>query len=397
MPLTNASLKKIKPKDKVYKVADSKGLYVEVPPGGNFRWRFKYRFMGKEKRLSLGVFPDISLKTAREKRDELRGLLAKGIDPAAQRKAHKEVRMKELSDSFELLAKEWFEQNRGKWAEEYRDKITRMLKSDVFPWIGRTPISDLTVGDLLKVLRRIEDRGAVGTAHSVLGHCKGIFAYAVITDRVERNICADLKGALKPRQQVKHFAAALTPEKLGKLLYTIDCYRGALAVRCALRLMPLVFVRPVELRRAKWADFDLKKALWSYRVTKTKVDHIVPLARQSLAILEEIQPLSGGGVYVFPSEKTGEPLSPASLLTAMRRLGIDREESTVHGFRASARTIMEEVLGFTKSHLEHQLSHKVVDPNDGAYRRTTYLKERRVLMQKWADYCDEIKGQESLI
>ena len=391
MPLTNVFIKKIKPKDKIYKITDSKGLYIEVPPSGNLRWRFKYRFMGKEKRLSLGLFPDISLKLAREKRDELRTLLAKGFDPSAQRKAQKAVRMRELSNSFELLAKEWFEQNQNKWVEEYQDKIKRTLKKDVFPWIGKIPVSHLTVGDLLKVLRRIESRGAVGTAHSVLGHCKGIFTYALITERVEKNICADLKGVLKPRREVKHFAAALTPAKLGKLLYTIDCHHGSLSVRCALRLIPLVFVRPVELRRAKWVDFDLKNALWSYRVTKTKIDHIVPLARQSLAILEEIYPWSGEGTYVFPSDKTGEPLSPASLLTAMRRLGISREESTVHGFRASARTIMEEVLGFTKSHLEHQLAHKVVDPNDGAYRRTTYLKERRILMQKWADYCDEIK------
>ncbi len=305
----------------------------------------KYRFDGKEKLLSLGVYPDVGLKEARDKRDEACKLLAAGIEPGARRKAHKSTRADRATNSFEVVAREWIAEHSPSWAKGHADKIIQRLEWDVFPWIGDRPIADITAPELLTVVKRIKDRGALETAHRALGNCGRVFRYAVQTGRAERDPSDDLRGALPPVRG-EHFAVVTEPKAVGALLRTLDSYQGSFTVACALRLAPLVFVRPGELRKAEWADIDLDAAEWRYTVTKTNTAHIVPLAIQAVAILKELQPLTGRSPFVFPGARSStRPMSDNAILGAMRRLGIAKDEMSGHGFRAMSRTILDEVLG----------------------------------------------------
>lgn len=397
--LTNTTCKNAKLRDKAYKLSDEKGLYLEVMPNGSKYFRLKYRCGGKEKRLALGVYPETTLKEARDKRDEARKLLTQGVDPGEQRKAMKAAAADSAANSFEVVAREWFAKHAPTWAENHGDRVIRRLERDIFPWIGSRPVGEIKAPELLAVLRRIESRGALETAHRALQNCGQVFRYALATGRADRDPSGDLKGALPP---VKggHFAAVTEPVKIGELLRAIDAYEGTLPVRCALRLAPLVFVRPGELRQAEWAHIDLEAEEWRYRVTKTGTDHVVPLSRQAVDILQELYPLTGRGRYVFPSARTpngSRPLSDVALLAALRRMGIDKETASVHGFRALARTVLDEVLGFRPDFIEHQLAHAVRDPNGRAYNRTAHLAERQKMMQAWADYLDGLKSGAKVI
>lgn len=388
MPLTNTTIRNAKPSDKIKKMFDGGGLYLEVAPGGGKWWRLKYRFDGKEKRISLGVYPSISLKEARERRDTARKLLANEIDPSEHRKARKAATVERSANSFEVVAREWFDKYSLNWSANHANRIIRRMERDIFPWLGGKPITDITATQLLEVIRRIEQRGALETAHRALGNCGQVFRYAVATGRAVRDPSGDLRGALPPVKG-KHFAAITEPEKVAEILNAFDSYEGTLTVRCALRLAPLVFVRPGELRQAEWADINLDTAEWRYTITKTSTQHIVPLSSQAVEILRELQPLTGRGRYVFPGARSAaRPMSDNAILAAMRSMGISKEEMSGHGFRAMARTILDEVLGFRPDYIEHQLAHAVRDPNGRAYNRTAHLPERRKMMQKWADYLD---------
>lgn len=397
MALTDTAIRNAKPGDKTIKLFDERGLYLEVSPAGGKWWRLKYRFDGKEKRLSLGVYPDVSLKDARERRDAARKLLADGTDPSENRKAQKSARADRAANSFEVVAREWYAKYSATWAKDHGNRILRRFERDIFPWIGGRPIAEITAPELLAVVRRIEDRGALETAHRALGNCGQVFRYAVATGRAERDPSGDLRGALPPVKG-EHFAATTDPKRVGEILRALDGYQGTLTVRCALRLAPLVFVRPGELRKAEWTDIDLDAAEWRYTVTKTNTPHIVPLSRQAVAILRELQPLTGRGQFVFPGARSnGRPMSDNAILAAMRRMGIGKEEMSGHGFRAVARTILDEVLGVRPDYIEHQLAHAVRDPNGRAYNRTAHLPERRKMMQQWADYLDKLKAGAEII
>lgn len=392
MPLTDTKIRNAKPTDKVQKLFDGGGLYLEVARSGGKWWRLKYRYGGKEKRLSLGVYPEISLRDARERRDDAKKLLANDIDPSEARRAKKAAKVEQSLNSFESVAREWHNKYLPTWTEKHADTIIRRLELNIFPWLGNKPISDINAPQLLQAIRRIEERGALETAHRVLSCCGQVFRYAIATGRAERDPSGDLRGALPPVKSKKHFAAVTEPDQIAAVLRAIDGYEGTLTVRCALRLAPLVFVRPGELRKAEWADIDLDAAEWRYIVTKTDTPHIVPLARQSVAILREMKPLTGQSRYVFPSARsTSRPMSDNAILAAMRRMGIGKDEMSGHGFRAMARTILDEILGFRPDYIEHQLAHAVRDPNGRAYNRTAHLPERRQMMQDWADYLEQLK------
>jgi len=391
MPLTDTAIRNAKPGDKAIRLFDGGGLYLEVSPTGGKWWRLKYRFDRKEKRLSLGVYPDVSLKDARERRGDARKLLADSIDPSANRKAVKSARTERAENSFEVVTREWYAKHSPNWAVHHGDRIIRRFERDIFPWIGGRPIAEISAPELLAVIRRIESRGALETAHRALGNCGQVFRYAVATGRAARDPSADLRGALPPVKG-EHFAAITDPKRASELLRALDGYQGTLTVQCALRLAPLVFVRPGELRRAEWADIDLDAAEWRYTVTKTDTPHIVPLSTQAVAILRDLHALTGSGRFVFPGARSkGKPMSDNAILAALRRMEIAKDEMSGHGFRAMARTILDEVLGVRPDLIEHQLAHAVRDPNGRAYNRTAHLPERRKMMQQWADYLDKLK------
>ncbi|HKB59530.1 MAG TPA: integrase arm-type DNA-binding domain-containing protein [Gallionellaceae bacterium] len=399
MPLTDTAIRNAKPAEKPVRMFDGGGLYLEVAPSGGKWWRLKYRIDGKEKRLSLGVYPDISLKDARERRDEARKLIANGVDPSENRKAAKSARIERAGNSFEVVAREWYAKNAPTWAENHGMRIIQRLERDIFPWLGGRPIAEISAPELLKVLRRIEDRGAVETAHRALQNCGQVFRYAIATGRAERDPSPDLKGALPPVKETHH-AAITTPKEIGALMRAIDDYKGQFVTRCALRLAPLFFVRPGELRRAEWAEFDLDKAEWNIPGERMKMrePHLVPLCAQAVAILRELHAVTGGGKYVFPGARTnGRPMSDNAILAALRRMGFAKDEMSGHGFRAMARTILDEELHVRPDYIEHQLAHAVRDPNGRAYNRTAHLAERRKMMQLWADYLDKLKAGAEVI
>ena len=390
MPLTDTEIRSVQFGDKPFKVFDERGLFLLVTPSGGKWWRFKYRCNGKEKQLSLGVYPDVGLKAARKRRDEARERVAAGIDPSEHRKAVKSAQADRLANSFEIVAREWFEKYSPSWAANHGPRVIRRLEHDIFPCIGARPIAELKAPELLAAVRRLENRGVLETAHRALATCGQVLRYAIATGRAERDLSRDLRGALTPVKG-EHFAAITDPKRVGELLRALDGYQGTLTVRCALRLAPLVFVRPGELRAAEWAHIDFDAAEWRYTVSKTGTEHIVPLSKQAVAILREIQSLTGKGQYVFPSGRSPRrPMSDNAILAAMRRMGIAKDEMSGHGFRATARTILDEVLGFRPDLIEHQLAHAVRDPNGRAYNRTTHLPERRKMMQAWSDYLDKL-------
>ena len=405
MALTDTAIRNAKPGLTQRKLTDEKGLYLLVHPNGSKYWRFKYRIDGKEKLLALGVYPDIPLasrahsgesgkplkiKGARELRDEARELLAQGVDPGEHRKAHRATKQGHAANSFEVIAREWYSKFSIEWAPSHSDKIINRLENDVFPWIGSKPISEIKPMELLAVIQRTENRGALDTAHRVKQNCGQIFRYAVATGRAERDPSQDLKGSL-PAVQKNHFASITDPIKVGELLRAIQGFRGTFVVQCALRLAPMFFVRPGELRRAEWKDIDFNKSEWRYFVTKTKTEQTVPLATQAVAIMRELHSLTGDREYVFPGRDPKKSMSEAAVNAALRRMGYDtKTEITGHGFRAMARTILAEELHQKPEVIEHQLAHKVPDALGSAYNRTKFLKERREMMQIWADYLESL-------
>jgi len=393
MPLNEMKIRNAKPKEKFYKISDSNGLYLHVTEKGGKLWRFKYRFDSKYKLLALGKYPEISLSDARRKRDEARSQLAHGTDPGAARKAQKQAETSE-TETFEVIAREWHTKFTAKATPGHATKIMRSLERNAFPYIGTHPIAAIKAPELLSVLRRVESRGALETAHRVRSVCGQIFRYAVATGRAERDTAADLRGAL-PAAKEKHLAAITDPVKAGGLLRAIDGYQGGFVVQCALRLAPLVFVRPGELRHAEWSEIDFDNAEWNIPAAKMKLKepHLVPLSRQAIGILQELSKLTGKSTYLFPSGRSfSRPMSNNAILAALRRMGFEKTEMSGHGFRAMARTILDEVLQVRPDFIEHQLAHAVRDPNGRAYNRTAHLPERRKMMQLWADYLDELKA-----
>ena len=413
MPLTDTAIRKAMPGPKTRKLSDGKGLYLELSPAGGRWWRLKYRIAGVEKRISLGTYPETSLKAAREKMEEARALVAQGIDPSQARKAAKqeaahqdeqaqrEAQGLPLHGSFESVAREWFDTRKDEWATTYAKKIFRRLEADVFPWLGKLPVPNITPPMVLDMLRKAENRGAIETAHRVLETCGQVFRFAVATGRIESNPARDLKDALR-KPMVQHFAAITDPQRFGELLRAIDSYRGTPVVCAALRLMPLMLLRPGELRQAQWDELDLPAATWTVpaaRMKREKVGkiygqpHIVPLPRQAVAIFEALKPLTEHSPYVFRGERSAQrPMSDAAINAALRTLGFSADEVTGHGFRASARTMIVERLGIAESVVEAQLAHSVRDNLGRAYNRTEFMQERVRMMQQWADYLDTLRG-----
>lgn len=404
MALNNTQIKSlkagIKPNgtatSKPYKVSDEKGLFLEVKPTGSKLWRFKYRFAGKEKLLSVGIYPDVSLKQAREQRDELRKQIANGVDPSDTRKAQKLSHAGQLS--FEFVAREWHQKFRHRWSVKYALNTISRLEREVFPFIGSKNINDIKAPELLAVLRRMESSGILETAHRVHQKCGQIFRYAVATGRAERDPSTDLKGALPP-VKVKHHASIIEPQQIGGLLRAMNGYSGSFVTICALRLAPLVFVRPGELRHAEWTEFDLEKAEWRIPADKMKMAsvHIVPLSKQAIAVIEALKPLTGSGKYLFPSIRTNtRPMSENTVNGALRRLGYTGDEMVGHGFRSMASTILNEQ-GWNRDAIERQLAHSERDGVRAAYNYAEYLPERKRMMQAWADYLDGLTAGADVI
>lgn len=389
--LTDAKIRTVKPAEKPMRLFDGGGLYLEVSSTGGRWWRLKYRYDGKERRLSMGVYPATSLNRAREKRDAARTMLADGIDPGAFRKAQKAARAERAANSFETVAREWHAAREPIWAAGHAERIIRRLERDVFPLIGGRPIAELKPPEILDVLRKIEARNIAETAHRTLTNIGQVMRYAVATGRLESDPTRDLRGALKPVQG-RNFAAITDPPKLGELLRGIEDYRGSPIVRAALRLAPHVFVRPGELRNARWADIDFDAREWRFELSKTRQPHVVPLSDQAIGILREVEALTGRSEYLFPGARSMRvPMSENAVLYALRGLGFGSDTMTGHGFRAAARTILDEVLGWRVDLIEHQLGHAVRDPNGRAYNRTAHLPERKKMMQAWSDFLDVLR------
>ena len=393
VPLTDAKVKNAKPCPKEYRLSDGGGLYLLVVPKGGKYWRMKYRFGGKDMApLAFGVYPAVSLAKAREKREAARKQLRDGIDPGAVMKAQKAAKVAETKDGFEVVAREWYSSRSPTWSESHKETVIGRLQRDIFPRIGARPIGEITAPELLKMLRGIESRGALETAHRTKTICGQVFRYAIATGRAERDPAADLRDALKPYKE-GHLPAIIDPKELGPLLKAIDTLKGTHVVRCALKLTPMLMARPGELRHMEWTEVDLDTATWSIPADKMKgrQPHIVPLPWQAVDILRDLYELTGRGKYVFPCHgRPNKPMSEAALSVALHRLGY-KGKQTLHGFRATARTILDEVLQQRVEHVEHQLAHSVRDPLGRAYNRTSHLDERRKMMQLWADYMDGLK------
>ena len=392
MKLTASQIKSAKATNKPIKLADGRGLYVLVKLNGAKYWRLKYRFAGKEKLLALGVFPAVSLAQARLLCAEAKALLAANRDPSLTKQIQKNLLQNKSQDTFEAVANEWFAAKIADKSESYKARTWRILEKDLFPRIGQISAGDLTGQMLLAALRAIEVR-TIDIAHRAKQTVSQVMRYAVATGRADRDIAADLTGALKPRS-VKHAATLLDPSEIGQLLRSIDAYSGSLIVKSALQLSPLLFVRPGELRTMEWKELDWETARWEIPAEKMKMrqPHIVPLASQSLGVLRQIHPLTGRGDYVFPSaRKGGRPLSDNGVRTALRSLGYTNEQITPHGFRAMARTLLDEELKYRVDYIEHQLAHAVKDPLGRAYNRTKHMDERVEMMQRWGDFLGSLK------
>ena len=398
MPLTDTALRNAKPKDKAYKLYDEKGLFLIVNPNGGMWWRFKYRFDDKEKTLSLGTYPEIKLKGARDKRDQARELVANGIDPSENRKAEKQAKAGDTINSFETIAREWIATKLQTKSKGYQKNVLRRFELYLFPWIGKRPIADLNAPELLAVVKRIESQNKVETAYRTLQATGQVLRYAVQTGRAMRDVTSDLRGALTP-SVTKHMPSFTEPQQVAELLRAIDGFTGTLTVQTALKLAPLVFVRPSELRKAKWADINLEACEWRYLVTKTNTEHIVPLSTQAVALLKAIYPFSCAGEYVFQGgHNPDKAMSEAAINASLRRMGYDtKTQITGHGFRAMARTILHERLNIDPHIIEHQLAHSVPDALGSAYNRTKFLEQRKAMMQQWADYLDELKAGAKIV
>ena len=399
MALTDTKVKNAKPAEKDYKLYDERGLFVLVKVNGAKYWRLKYMKDGKEKLLALGVYPEITLKDARDLRDRARTQVAKGIDPNEAKRASKATQ--NGIDSFAVIAREWYEKQLPTWAPATAKKRLALLENDLFPWMGNRQIDELTSRDLLTGLQRIENRGAKDTAHNARQVLSQIFRYARVTQRTTNDPVQDLKGALAPKL-AKHRPAITDPAELGRMLVKIEQYNGSYIVRELLALCPLLFQRPGEMIAMQWSDLDLEAGEWRYTPPKTikkttcpdGTPHTVPLSKQAIGILRELHPLTGQSPFVFPSQRRqGKHASEGTINKALQIMGYDTsKDHCAHGFRSTARTILDEVLGFRAEWIEHQLAHAVRDALGRAYNRTTHLPQRKEMMQKWADYLDYLRA-----
>lgn len=392
MPLSQVKCKNAKPKSRTYRLFDEKGLYLEITPKDQKWWRLKYRYKGKEKRISLGVFPEVGLKEVRDLRDDARQQLRNNVDPSAIRKARKLSNSSVSDNSFEVIAREWHAKQSSVWSESYSVDVMQRIERNAFPIIGQTPIQEITTAEILEMLRLMEKRGLRETTFRIRAISSQIFRYAIITGRAERDPAADLIGSLAPRKR-NHFASITDPSKIGQLLRAINSYEGEFATGIALKLAPYVFVRPGELRRAEWSEIDFRDKLWRIPADKMKkgIAHIVPLSTQSISLFKDIQEFTGNGDYIFPSIRTLlRPMSENTINAALRRLGYEKEEMTGHGFRSMASTRLNE-LGWESDLIERQLAHTEKNAVRGAYNFAEYLPKRRKMMQAWADYLDGLK------
>jgi integrase len=410
---SDLSIRKIKSGDTRRRVSDGDGLYLLLfVNGGSHGWRLDYSIQGKRKTLSLGTYPATTLAIARSKARQAREQVAAGIDPSDTRKAQRlhlsaehEAQQRDAdgrprTGSFEEVARQWYAVRSSEWAASYGEKIIRRLEVDVFPYVGKRPIDSITPPELLTVLRRIEARGVIETAHRALENCSQVFRFAVAEGKAPSNPARDLKDALK-KPMVKHFPAITDPQRLGVLLRAMQNYQGTPVVRAALALQPVLLLRPGELRFARWPEFDLDNALWTVPAERMKREkagkingkpHLVPLPTQAVAILRELHMLTGESAYVFRGERHHDrPMSENSVNAALRALGFGAEEVTGHGFRATARTLLAEQLGIEAAVIEAQLAHSVADSLGRAYNRTEFQAQRRTMLQTWADYLDKLR------
>ena len=388
MTLTELAARNTKPSERPRKLFDAGGLFLLLMPTGARWWRLKYRIDGREKLLSLGVYPEVSLKAARAKRDDARKLIAAGTDPSTERRTAKAAR----GITFEAVAREWMALQAAKLAPNTQKKCAWMHETHIFPTLGTQPITKITAASMLAALRVIERGGTYETAHRTKQRCSQILRYAVATGRADRDVTTDLRGALAPVVATNH-PSITDPARIGELLRAIDGYSGQPATETALRLAPLVFVRPGELRMAEWREIDLDASEWRIAATRMKMQeaHIVPLARQAVALLRKLHPITGDGKYVFPSLRTtARPLSDNTINAALRRLGYPKEEMTGHGFRSMASTLLNE-RGFAPDVIELQLAHSERNKVRAAYNKAQRLKERRKMMQAWADFLDKLR------
>ena len=389
MALTDTAIRNAKPSAKPRKLSDEKGLHLLIKPAGGKYWRWSYRFAGKQKTLAIGVYPDVSLKQAHDRRDDARKLLADGIDPAQARKVEKREKKIRSVNTFEAIAREWHTKHLHTWVPKRAERILSAFERDVFPMVGTKPIAEVEPPDILDVLKRIEARGALNTAHDVRSFCGRVFRYAIAHGIARRDATADLKGALPPIK-VTHHAAITTPVEVSALLRDLDGYDGNLITRCALRLMPLLFVRPGELRNAAWSEFDLEAREWRIPAGRMKMgtEHLVPLSEQAITILRDLEPLTGHGRLVFPGVRSSDrPMSENTVNAALRRLGYTKDQMTGHGFRSIATTLLNEQ-GWTRDAIERQMAHAERDSVRAAYNRAEHLPERGKMMQAWANYLD---------
>ncbi len=409
MALTDTELRNAKPRNepgaKPYKLADERGLYVLVANSGNRLFRFDYTFAGKRKTLALGAYPDVSLANARKRRDLAREMLAADppVDPGAVRQVEKLRQHQLAAESFEAVAREWFERHLANKAASHKEKVIARLERDVFPHLGRRPVAEIKAPDVLAVARRVEARGSLDTAHRVVQNVGQVLRYAIATGRAEADPTTALRGALPPVRHTHYAAPTDDPAVVGSILRMFDALTGQPQVMAAVRLLPLLVCRPGELRVMRWQDLDLEGAAWSYRVTKTGIDHVIPLSRQALSILRDLQPVTEHlrGGWVFPGGRSPlKPISDAAINAAMRRLGIDTQtELTGHGWRALLRTFGHERLGMKPEVIETHIAHKAPDASGlgNAYARMRFIDERRTMMQRWADFLDEIKAGAKVI
>ena len=392
-PLTVVQIQSAKPKEKMYKLFDGGGLFLRINPSGGKYWKMKYKKLdGKENLLTFGRFPEVSLAQARQMRDEARAQRASGLDPGQIRKARKAALKHRAMNSFEVVSQEWLDVHSSKVKPQTLRVYRRLLKNSVFPLLGSKPIAELKAPDFLALLKHFEAQERIHLAKKVSVVCGMVMRYAVAVGKAEADPMPSLRGSLKSHR-VKHRAALTDPKQVGRLLKTIDSYRGSFVISCALKIAPYVFVRPGELQHARWGDIDFDSGEWRYTTSKTGTPHIVPLAPQVLKILRELHAVSGGKEWVFPHQwgKSG-PIGSNSMLAALRSVGIRKEEMTPHGFRAMARTLLDEVLGERYDLIEHQLAHMVRDPNGRAYNRTVHLAERRLMMERWALYLYKLRA-----
>jgi len=391
-PLTATQVANAKPKANMYKMFDGGGLFLQVNPSGGKHWKMKYRKNdGKEGLLTFGSYPAVSLEQARRMRDEARANKAQGVDPGTARREEKAERINRATNTFEAVARDWMDVHGTKVKPQTLHIYRVLLEKSVFPLIGKMPIRDMKAPDFLALLRRLEEQKQLYSVKRISIVCGLIMRFAVATGRADIDPMPSLRGSLRAHKTT-HLASTTDPKQVGRLLRMIHAYPGSFVVSCALKIAPYVFVRPGELQHARWAEIDLETCEWRYTTSKTNTPHIVPLAPQVMEILKDLHDLTGQGEWVFPSmNQKGEPMGKTSMLAALRGMGIGPDEMTPHGFRAMARTLLDEVLGERYDLIEMQLAHMVRDPNGRAYNRTVHLAERKRMMARWAEYLDELR------